>query len=76
MNILNGTNTDGSPLIGSDGVDYRKVDLLASDSGPLDENPNTTRSVLDQITTLSKVLTKTHNGKTLFQIVSDLHDNM
>jgi hypothetical protein len=25
---------------------------------------------------VEKVLTKTHNGKTLFQIVSDLHDKM
>ena len=76
MNILNGTKTDGSPLIGPDGVDYRKVDLLAPDTEPLDENPNTTRSVLDQITTLSKVLAMTHNGRTLFQMVSDLHDKM
>lgn len=76
MNILNGTNTDGSPLIGPDGVDYRKVDLLAPDTEALDENPNTTRAVLDQITTLSKMLAKTHNGRTLFQTVSDLDDKM
>ncbi|HTQ20354.1 hypothetical protein [Mycobacterium sp.] len=76
MNILNGTNTDGSPLIGPDGADYRKVDLLFPDTESFDEKPNTTRSVLDQITTLSKVLAMTHNGRTLFQMVSDLHDKM
>ena len=75
-NMLNGTNADGSPLIGPDGADYRRVDLLAADTEPLDESPNTTRSVLDQITTLSKILSRTHNGKTLFQMVSDLHDKM
>jgi len=58
-NMLNGTNADGSPLIGPDGADYRRVDLLAADTEPLDESPNTTRSVLDQITTLSKILSRT-----------------
>jgi hypothetical protein len=76
VNMLNGTNTDGSPLIGPDGADYRMVDLLAPDTEPLDEKQNTTRSVFDQITTLSKVLTRTHNNKTLFEMVSDLHDKM
>jgi hypothetical protein len=76
MNILNGTNTDGSPLIGPDGSDYRRVDLLAPDTEALDESPNTTRSVFDEVTTLTKILAKTHNGKTLFQMVSDLHDKM
>jgi len=76
VNMLNGTNTDGSPLIGPDGADYRMVDLLAPDTEPLDEKQNTTRSVFDQITTLSKVLTRTHNNKTLFDMVSDLHDKM
>lgn len=76
LNMLNGTNTDGSPLIGPDGADYREVDLLAPDTVPLDEKRNTTRSVLDQITTLSRVLTRTHNGKTIFDMVSDLHDKM
>ena len=55
---------------------YREVNLLAPATEPLDKGPNTTRSVLDQITTLSKILSKTHNGKTLFQMVSDLRDKM
>lgn len=75
-NMLNGTNTDGSPLIGPDGADYRVVDLLAPDTAPLDVKQNATRSVLDEITTLAKVLTRTHNNKTLFDMVSDLHDKM
>ena len=76
LNMFNGTNANGSPLIGPDGADYRRVDLLAPDTEPLNEGPNTTRSIFDQITTLTKILTRTHNGKTLFQMVADLHDQL
>lgn len=76
LNMFHGTHTDGSPLIGPDGADYRRVDLLADDSTPLDEGPNTTRSIFDEITTLAKILTRTHRGKTLFDMIADLHDQL
>jgi hypothetical protein len=49
--MFNGTNTDGSPLIGADGADYRKVDLLSPDTESISEGPNTTRSIFDEVTT-------------------------
>lgn len=76
LNMFNGTNADGAPFIGPDGADYRRVDLLSPDTEPLGEDPNTTRSIFDQITTLSKLLSRTHDGKTLFQMVADLHDKL
>jgi hypothetical protein len=73
-NLFNGTNTDGSPLTGPNGADYRRVDLLSPDTESISENPNTTRSIFDEMTTLAKILTQTHNGKTLFQMVAELYD--
>ena len=74
LNMFNGTQTDGSPLLGPDGADYRRVDLLSPDTESIDEGPNTNRSIFDEVTTMAKILTQTHNGKTLFEMVAALYD--
>lgn len=56
--------------------DYRIVHLLAEYAGvgSLDENPNSTPSMFDQITTLAKILTRRHNGKDVFDLLVEIHD--
>jgi hypothetical protein len=55
---------------------YRIVNLLAEYAGPgsLDEQPNSTPSMFDQITTLAKILTRRHNGKDAFDLLVEIHD--
>lgn len=55
---------------------YRVVNLLAEYAGPgsLGEQPNSTPSLFDQVVTLAKILTRTHNGKDAFDLLVDIHD--
>jgi hypothetical protein len=77
-NLISGTNADGSPLIGPDGADYRRVDALADYEGPAGadgvgkygaagatpEAPNTSRSLLDiGGTTEAKIVTRRYVNK-------------
>lgn len=68
-NKLDGA-ADGKPW------SYRLVHLLADygGAGSLDEQPNTTPSMFDQITTLAKILTRRHNGKDVFDLLVEIHD--
>lgn len=70
--LISGTNADNSPLLGPDGADYRRVDVLADYEGPAGtdgigkygaagatpEGPNTSRSLLDVETTSAKIGTR------------------
>lgn len=38
------------------------------------EGPNESTSVLDQVTTLAKILTRRYNGKDIWDMVAELHD--
>lgn len=76
--LVSGTNEDGTPLLGPDGADYRRVDALADYTGPAGadglgkygtagetpEGPNTSRSLLDVGgTTTAKILTRRYPNK-------------
>lgn len=63
-------------LLNSKPLPYREVNLLDEYRGPdsIGEEPNTTPSMFDQITTLAKILTRRHNGKDLFDMVVEIHD--
>lgn len=55
---------------------YRIVHLLEEYKGvgSLDEQPNSTPSMFDQITTLAKILTRRHNGLDAFDMLAAIHD--
>lgn len=57
---------------------YRIVNLLAEYSGPnsLDEAPNSTPSLFDQVVTLAKILTRRHNGLDAFDMLVAVYDKL
>jgi len=40
------------------------------------ENPNVSSSLYDHVTTLAKILTRRHNGKDIWDMVCEIHDQM
>jgi len=40
------------------------------------ENPNVSSSLYDHVTTLAKILTRRHNGKDIWDMVCEIHDQV